>query len=39
LQGLVVQCRARAPLFEPACERAALQRLVDDLLTQGKGEH
>jgi putative glycosyltransferase (TIGR04348 family) len=39
MQRLVVQCRARAPLFEPACERAALQRLVDDLLTQGKGEH
>lgn len=36
---LVAQCRARAPLFEPACERAALQRLVDDLLTQGEGEH
>jgi putative glycosyltransferase (TIGR04348 family) len=32
LDTLAAQCRARAPLFEPAAERAALRRLVDDLL-------
>jgi len=29
---LAAQCRSRAPLFEPAVERDAVQRLVDDLL-------
>lgn len=32
LGGLMAQCRLRAPLFEPAAERAALVRLVTDLL-------
>jgi len=32
LAQLTRQCAARAPLFEPARERAALLRLVDDLL-------
>ncbi len=29
---LAAQCRARAPLFDPATERAALRRLVHELL-------
>jgi putative glycosyltransferase (TIGR04348 family) len=32
LATLAAQCRARAPLFEPAAERRALRRLVDELL-------
>lgn len=32
LAALMAQCRQRAPLFEPATERAALERLVTDLL-------
>jgi glycosyltransferase involved in cell wall biosynthesis len=32
LETLAAQCRARAPLFEPAAERSALRRLVDELL-------
>jgi len=32
LETLAAQCRARAPLFEPAAERGALRRLVDELL-------
>ncbi len=32
LDRLRRQCQARAPLFEPATEAAALRRLVDDLL-------
>lgn len=32
LEGLRRQCQARAPLFEPATEAAALRRLVRDLL-------
>lgn len=32
LPGLMAQCRLRAPLFEPAAERAALRRLAEDLL-------
>ncbi len=32
LPTLVAQCRARAPLFDPATERAALRRLVHELL-------
>jgi len=29
---LRTQCRARAPLFAPAAEKAALERLVEELL-------
>ena len=36
---LAAQCRARAPLFEPARERAALRRLAGDLLNRDKGAH
>ena len=32
METLAAQCRARAPLFEPAAERSALRRLVDELL-------
>ena len=32
LETLAAQCRARAPLFEPAAERIALRRLVAELL-------
>lgn len=32
LPGLMAQCRLRAPLFDPAAERAALRRLAEDLL-------
>jgi len=32
LQRLAAQCRQRALLFAPACERAELHRLLDDLL-------
>ncbi len=32
LRRLLAQCRLRAPLFEPASERAALERVVNDLL-------
>jgi hypothetical protein len=32
LETLAAQCRARAPLFEPAAERGALRGLVDELL-------
>jgi putative glycosyltransferase (TIGR04348 family) len=32
LRHLLAQCRLRAPLFEPASERAALERVVNDLL-------
>ncbi len=32
LRRLLAQCRLRAPLFDPASERAALERVVDDLL-------
>jgi putative glycosyltransferase (TIGR04348 family) len=32
LETLAAQCRARAPLFEPAAERSALRRLVEELL-------
>ncbi len=32
LPGLLAQCRLRAPLFDPARERAALERVVHDLL-------
>lgn len=32
LRRLLAQCRLRAPLFEPASERAALERVVHDLL-------
>lgn len=32
LESLIVQCRQRAPLFDSAAERAALHRLVDELL-------
>jgi len=35
LEQLSAQCRCRAPLFEPATERSALRRLVNELL----GEH
>jgi len=35
---LVAQCRRRAPLFAPERERAALRRLVGDLLMQYEGE-
>jgi len=38
MQRLTAQCRERAPLFAPARERAALRRLVDDLLTPVDGE-
>ncbi len=34
LQGLRTQCNARAPLFEPARERATLRRLIADLLKE-----
>ena len=32
LDALIAQCAQRAPLFEPAAERAALHRLVNELL-------
>lgn len=32
LDTLIAQCAQRAPLFEPAAERAALNRLVNELL-------
>jgi putative glycosyltransferase (TIGR04348 family) len=32
LRCLLAQCRLRAPLFDPATERAALERVVNDLL-------
>jgi hypothetical protein len=32
LSTLAAQCRARAPLFDPATERAALRRLVHEFL-------
>lgn len=32
LETLAAQCRARAPLFAPAAERAALRRLLADLM-------
>lgn len=35
LEGLRRQCRARAPLFAPARERAAVNKLVDAALTEG----
>jgi len=38
MQRLAAQCRQRAPLFAPAHERAALHRLVSDLLMQHEGE-
>uniref|UniRef100_A0ABX1MZ69 TIGR04348 family glycosyltransferase n=2 Tax=Aromatoleum buckelii TaxID=200254 RepID=A0ABX1MZ69_9RHOO len=34
---LAEQCRQRAPLFAPECERAALRRLVGDLLSRPAG--
>ena len=37
LQRLTAQCRQRAPLFAPARERAALRRLVGDLLVKDGG--
>lgn len=38
MQRLAAQCRQRAPLFAPERERAALHRLVGDLLRQPGGE-
>lgn len=38
MQRLAEQCHQRAPLFAPERERAALHRLVGDLLTQPGGE-
>ncbi|MEC5160458.1 MULTISPECIES: selenoneine biosynthesis selenosugar synthase SenB [unclassified Janthinobacterium] len=35
---LQAQCAARAPLFAPAAERAALLQLVDNLLLRGAGQ-
>ena len=37
LARLKVQCAARAPLFDPAHERADVNRLVDDALAQRTG--
>jgi len=37
LAQLAAQCAQRAQLFAPECERAALHRLVHDLLKQQKG--
>lgn len=37
IQRLGAQCRARAPLFAPERERAALHRLLADLLTPAEG--
>jgi putative glycosyltransferase (TIGR04348 family) len=34
LQMLAAQCRQRAPLFNPQTERAAVRRLVDELLRE-----
>jgi putative glycosyltransferase (TIGR04348 family) len=34
LPALKAQCDARAPLFDPACERATLRRLVAELMSQ-----
>jgi putative glycosyltransferase (TIGR04348 family) len=38
MRRLAAQCRQRAPLFAPERERAALRRLVGDLLMQHEGE-
>jgi hypothetical protein len=37
LVALRAQCAARAPLFDPARERATLLALVNDLLTRPTG--
>jgi putative glycosyltransferase (TIGR04348 family) len=38
LRGLAAQCRARAPLFEPALERQTLTGLLRELLTVGRAK-